>query len=161
MGFIDAVVGRAFRNDKAGRVVVFSGDRRNRGYLVRSPADELKIKSFLKMFYFAHFLVVVLGSLVAYSMATFIINLDEMGRPYQHLLRSVAIYLAIYAAVEGVPYFFLWQSYKKGFPTFVSARDQIELTSRPGDQGRVFIALGLMTIAVGAMVAILWLVRSK
>jgi cytoskeletal protein RodZ len=34
-------------------VVVFSGDRNQRGYLVRSLADEKKIRSVLKMFYFA------------------------------------------------------------------------------------------------------------
>jgi len=54
MGLLDSIVSNAFRDEKAGRVVVFSGDRWSRGYIVRSAAEELKIKSFLKMFYFAH-----------------------------------------------------------------------------------------------------------
>lgn len=161
MGLLDAIVGQAFRDDKAGRVVVFSGDRRNRGYIVRSEADEPKIKSFLKMFYFANLSIVLLGSMVAYSWATFIINLDVMGRPYEHWFRSVGIYLGIYALVELIPYFLLWKSYKKGLSTFVSAQDQVEVTSWPGAQRRAFIALGAMTIALGAMIGILWLIRPK
>lgn len=61
MGFFDSLVSRSFRNEKAGRVVVFSGDRSHRGYLVRSAADELKIKSFLKMFLFAQLSIQSLG----------------------------------------------------------------------------------------------------
>src|SRR5580658_10153079 len=36
MGVLDAFVSGAFRDEAAGRVVVFSGGRRNRGYVVRS-----------------------------------------------------------------------------------------------------------------------------
>jgi len=51
MGLIDAIVDRSFRDTPAGRVVVFSGDPRKRGYVVKSLAEEKRIKSFLKMFY--------------------------------------------------------------------------------------------------------------
>jgi hypothetical protein len=61
MGLIDALVSRSFRDTPAGRVVVFSGDPRKRGYLVRSPADEQRIRSFLKMFYFAELSILSLG----------------------------------------------------------------------------------------------------
>jgi hypothetical protein len=49
MGLLDSIVGQCFRDEKAGRVVVFTGDRRNRGYLVKSTDQELKIKAFLKV----------------------------------------------------------------------------------------------------------------
>ena len=61
MSLLDSIVGRSFRDEKAGRVVVFTGDRRNRGYVVKSESEELKIRSFLKMFYFAHFSILTLG----------------------------------------------------------------------------------------------------
>jgi hypothetical protein len=53
MGLIDAIVDHSFQDAQSGRVVVFSGDRNQRGYLVRSLADEKKIRSVIKMFYFA------------------------------------------------------------------------------------------------------------
>lgn len=65
MALLDSIVGASFRDEKAGRVVVFSGDRRTHGYVVRSASEELKIKSFLKMFYFAHFSILLLGYLLA------------------------------------------------------------------------------------------------
>ena len=49
MAFLDLMLDGCFRDDTVGRVVTFSGGRRNRGYLVKSQADELKIRSFLKM----------------------------------------------------------------------------------------------------------------
>src|SRR5437879_244140 len=54
MTLVDSLVDACFRNEKAGRVVIFPGDRRNRGYVVKSEADEQKIRSFLKMFFCAH-----------------------------------------------------------------------------------------------------------
>jgi hypothetical protein len=65
MGFLDSLVGRSFPDEQGARIVVFSGDRGTRGYVVRSEAEELKIRWFLKMFYFAHFSVLLLGMLLA------------------------------------------------------------------------------------------------
>jgi hypothetical protein len=50
MGLIDSIVNRSFRETSAGRVVVFSGDPRKLAYLVRSRADEQKIRAFLETF---------------------------------------------------------------------------------------------------------------
>jgi len=161
MGLLDAMAGQAFRDDKAGRVVVFTGDRRNRGYVVRSEADELKIKSFLKMFYLAQFSILLLGTMVANAWSIFVINLHEMGRPARHLVRSEAIFLGIYFLVVGVPYFLLWRSYKKGLSTFVSDQDQVAVTNRPASLRRVFIALGVMIIALAVLLAVLCLIRFK
>ena len=48
---------------------------------MRSEAEELKIKSFLKMFYFAHFYILILGMMLANAWSTFVIHLEGMGRP--------------------------------------------------------------------------------
>jgi hypothetical protein len=77
MGLLDSMVSRAFRDEHTGRVVVFSGDRHGRGYIVRSASDELKIKSFLKMFYIAYFAILWLV-LLCYKLSTFLFT--EPGR---------------------------------------------------------------------------------
>src|SRR3984893_1968632 len=88
MSLLDFIVSNAFRDEKAGRVVVFSGDRRSRGYIVRSAAEELKIKSFLKMFYFAHFYILLLGMMLANSWSAFFVHLEGMGKPVEHTERE-------------------------------------------------------------------------
>ena len=72
MGLLDSIVGKSFRDEKVGRVVVFTGDRRNRGYVLKSESEELRIRSFLKMFYFAHFSILLLGIQVANAWSTFV-----------------------------------------------------------------------------------------
>jgi hypothetical protein len=162
MGLLDSMVGGAFRDEKAGRVVVFSGDRRNRGYLVRSAADELKIRSFLKMFYFAHFSIVLLGMAVANAWTTFFINIHGFGDPAAHLFRTVSISLGIYGLLVGVPYFLLWRSYKKSLFNFVSVQDEVLISGNSAGRqswgviaGR--IALGTLILSGG----ILFLIRAK
>jgi hypothetical protein len=166
MGLLDAIVGQAFRDDKVGRVVVFNGDRRNRGYVVRSEADELRIKSFLKMFYFAHFSILLLGIMLANAWATFVIHLDALGKPAAHLLRSEAIFLAIYCLVVGLPYLLLWRTYKQALPTLVSAQDAVPVSGGLSIRQRLvkqraLIVLGLATVAIGLLLAIMWLIRFK
>jgi len=156
------MVGRAFKNEKVGRVVVFSGDRRNRGYLVRSGAEELKIRSFLKMFYFAHFSIVLLGMLLANAWATFLINIHAFGRPAAHLLRSASIYFGIYGLLVGVPYLLLWRSYKKALFSFVSAQDEILISGDRARRQPWSVIAGLT--ALGTLIlfgAILYLIRAK
>ncbi len=160
MGFIDYIVGNSFRDEKAGRVVVFTGDRRNRGYLVKSASDELKIKSFLKMFYFAHLSILLLGMLVDYGWSTFIINTGSIGRPAEHLPQAIAIFLAIYCVFVGAPYFFLWRSYKKERQNFVSAQDEVSVP--PLHAGRqIWILIAMFVALVLVAVAILFLTRHK
>jgi hypothetical protein len=125
MSLLDAIVGRAFRNEKAGRVVVFTGDRRHRGYIVRCESDELRIRSFLKMFYFAHFSILVLGMLVANAWSSFVIHIDSLGRPAEHLLRTQSIFIGIYSIVVGLPYFLLGRSHKRSLSSFVSSQDEV------------------------------------
>lgn len=162
MGFLDSVVDRVFRNEEASRVVVFSGGPRKRGYLVRSEADELRIQSFLKMFYFAHISILVLGILVANSWSMFLVHPQVFGRPAAHFLLHVSFFLGAYALVVLLPYLFLWRSYRKAILNFVSVQDEVTVSTRPA--GRPHWAAVLALIAAGTLLlfgVLIFLVRAK
>src|SRR5580704_9352382 len=160
MGLLDSIVGRSFRDETAGRVVVFTGDRRHRGYVVKSESDELKIKSFLKMFYFAHFSILLLGMSLANAWSTFFANLDGFGSPAAHILRTSGIYLGIYSVVVGLPYFSLWRLYKKALLGFVSVQDEVLVSGKsPGRQP--WLALAGLTVLLLAGLMLFYLVRAK
>jgi hypothetical protein len=162
MSLLDSMVGTAFRDEKVGRVVVFSGDRRNRGYIVRSPTDELKIKSFLKMFYFAYFSIVLLGMPLANACATFFMNIHAFGEPAEHLFRSMSIAIGFYGLLVGAPYFLLWKSYKKALSSFASAQDEVLLSGNNVGRKSWNVVAGL--VALGALIlaaGVLFLVRAK
>lgn len=161
MGLLDSIVGGAFRDEKSGRVVVFPGDRRNRGYVVRSESEELRIRSFLKMFYFAHFAILVLGAMVANAWSMFFTHLQSLGRPVEHVLRNMSMSLGIYCLVLGVPYFLLWRSYKKALLSFVSVQDEVAVSGKiAGRQPQmVFVVLACALLLV--MGALLYLVLAK
>lgn len=162
MGLLDSMVSRAFRDEQTGRVVVFSGDRRGRGYMVRSASDELKIKSFLKMFYIAYFAILWLGMLVANGCSTFIIHLDGMGRPAAHMLRIMGIALGVYSVVAGLPFIFLWRTYKKAILGFVSAQDAVSVSDSAVMRQRRIVALVLITLGFLVLgLGIFWLIRAK
>jgi hypothetical protein len=143
----------SFRDEKAGRVVVFSGDRRTGGYVVRSETEELKIKSFLKMFYFAHFSILLLGYFLASEWSRGIYR--ALGRPEEHLFRAMCISLGVYLAVVAVPYFLLWRSYKKALMSFVSLEDEVLVSGRRvgRQQMFIFIAAGLMLLGLAVLLA--------
>jgi hypothetical protein len=153
MALLDSIVGACFRDEKAGRVVVFYGDRRTRGYVVRSESEELKIRSFLKMFYFAHFSILLLGYFLASEWSRGIYH--ALGRPEEHLFRAMCISLAVYSLVVGVPYFLLWRSYKKAFVSFVSPEDEVLVSGRRPDRRRIFIfiASGLILLGLATLLA--------
>jgi hypothetical protein len=153
MGLIDALVNRSFRETPSGRAVVFSGDPRKRGYLVRSPADEQKIRSFLKMFYFAHLSIVVLGVLLAQGCASWFAY-GAYDRPAHHLLGSVSIFVAIYCLVVGLPYALLWRAYKRALPSFTDPADEVSLTgtNAPGGQRIVLAVAGFALLILAAIV---------
>jgi hypothetical protein len=160
MGLLDSIVGRAFRDENAGRVVVFTGDRRNRGYVVKSESEELKIRSFLKMFYFAHFYILLLGMLLANAWSIFLIDMHPFGRPAAHLLRSGGIFLGIYSLVVGAPYFLLWRSYKKERLSFVSPQDEVLVSDQSAGR-QPWIALAGLTVLLLAGLMLFCLVRAK
>jgi hypothetical protein len=159
MSLLDSLVGAQFRNEKAGRVVVFSGDRRGRAYVVRSEAEEQKIRSFLKMFYCAHFSILVLGFLLA-SGWSHDINY-AFGRPALHLFRTFGVTLVVYSLVAGLPDILLWRSYKKAFAKFVSPEDEVLISGGPARQKLIFIGAAIIAAALLLLLGVFFLVRAK
>ncbi len=100
MGLLDSIVSRSFRDDPAGRVVVLGGELRGRGYLVKSKADELKIKSFIKMFIFAELSLQMLGLWLALAwIGQYSDARDRAG----HLLRAICVFAGIYSVIVILP----------------------------------------------------------
>jgi hypothetical protein len=159
MSLLDSLVGAQFRNEEAGRVVVFYGDRRGRGYVVKSEAEELKIRSFLKMFYYGHFSIQFLGFLLASAWAHDIYT--GLGRPAEHLYRAMGIAFGVYFLVAGVPYILLWRSYKKAFVNFVSPQDEVVISGGPPRQKQIYIGVAVIAFAILLMIAVFFLVQAK
>jgi hypothetical protein len=153
MALLDSIVSANFRSEKVGRVVVFPGDRRNRGYVLRSESEELKIRSFLKMFYYAHFSILFLGYFLAFEWSRQIYR--ALGRPEEHMFRAMCISLGVYVLVAGAPYFLLWRSYKKAFVSFVLPEDEVLVSGRRAGRQHVFIfaAAGLILLGLGILLA--------
>ena len=158
MGLIDAIVDSSFRETQSGRVVVFSGDRRQRGYLVRSVAEERKIRSFLKMFYFAHLYILVFGLLLSQGCASWLAY-ESFGRPAHHLVGSLAFFFVIYLLMVGVPYALLWRAYKRGLASFAAPADEVSLTGidAPHRQWILLAVVGFAILIVGA--TLVWALR--
>jgi hypothetical protein len=151
MALLDSIVSANFRSENAGRVVVFPGDRRHRGYLVKSPAEELKIRSFLKMFYGAHFSILFLGYLLGFEWSRQIYR--ALGRPEAHMFRAMCISAGGFLLVAGVPYFLLWTSYKKAFVSFVSPEDEVLVSGDRAARPRILALIAgaaLILLGLGA-----------
>ena len=160
MGLINYIVGNQFRNEKAGRVIVFPGDRRGRGYLVKSEAEESKIRAFLKMFYFAHLSILMLGNFLAMEWSTGLNH--ELGIRTLHFYKAMGIAVGIYCIVVGVPYLLLWRSYKKEFPVFTSGLDEVVIWGNsPGQKTLIYIGAGVAALAILLGVGVFLLVRAR
>ena len=158
MGLLDSIVGQCFKDETAGRVVVFTGDRRNRGYLVKSTAQELKIRAFLKMFFCGHLSILLLGYFLAYESSMQFVY--ALGRPAAHLFRSISICLGIYFLV-GLPYLLYWRSYKKALASFVSAQDEVLVSGKPPSPRRALLAVGMFAFAIVILLGAILLIRFK
>ena len=149
MGFLDSAIGRCFRSEKAGRVVVFPGDR---AYLLKSEADEPKIRSFLKMFLIGQIFILMFGNFLGSGWSRDIYH--ELGSPRAHVLRTMGIAFGVYALVMGIPYFLLYRSYKKALFNFVSPQDQVQVPVSREWQPR-YLFIGLFVLALGLLIAFL------
>jgi hypothetical protein len=159
MGLIDAIIDRSFRDTQTGRVVVFSGERRQLGHLVRSETEEKKIRSFLKMFYFAHLYILVFGMMFSQVCASWLAY-ASFKRPAQHLLGSVSLSVGVYFLMVGVPYALLWRAYKRALASFAAPTDEVLLTGMEAS-GRRWIFPAAVGLAFLILAAILLLtVRS-
>jgi len=159
MALLDLIVDGYFRNEKAGRVVIFPRRFHSRGYVVRSEAEELRIRSFLKMFYFAHFSILALGYCLAYESSLEICS--ALGSPARHLLRSGGIFIGICSLVIGVPYWLLLRSYRREFRSFVSVEDGVVLSGESASLRHWSVSAGLMALAILILLGAVLLVRSK
>jgi hypothetical protein len=160
MGLLDIIADRSFRDDRAGRVVVFGGGLRGRGYLVKSKAEELKIRSFLKMYGFAEMYIQSFGTILAIMwIGTF---RHASVRPAEQAFRTICIYLGTYALVTGLPLWLLWRSYKRERFRFVSPEDEVLVTSKPLRDQRFFQVAGVVAISVLILMGIVFLlIRAK
>ena len=159
MAFLDLIAGANFRNEAAGRVVVFPMGRRNRGYVVRSESEEQKIKSFLKMFYAAHFSILLLGYFLASEWSRELTY--ALGRPAAHIFRTLGISVGIYSLVAGVPYFLLWRSYRKAFLSFISPQDEVLVGKPARNPALVALGVGLIAVAILFLLGVVYLIRAK
>jgi hypothetical protein len=155
MGLLDAVIGKYFRDEKVGRVVVFAGDRRNRGYVVDSGAEEARIRSFLKMFHFAEFSILLFGSSLAFAWSTFFSNLQSLGSPEEHVIRTMCIYLVINAILVGVPDWLLRRSYKKSFLSFVSSEQEVVVSGKSAGH-QAWTAYATLAVALVILVFVVF-----
>jgi hypothetical protein len=158
MGLLNSLVGRCFSDEGLGRVVVFPGDRRRRAYLVVSRAEELKIASFLEMFYFAHLAILILGYLLAYAWARWLVF--ALGSPAAHVFRTACIFLGVYSLVVGLPYLWFWKAYKRALLGFVSEQDAVLATTKRPAQHRIVLTLVALILVVAGL-ALVWLTGSK
>ena len=162
MSFLDPIVARYFRDQEVGRVVVFPGERGNRGYLVRSEAEEAKIRSFLKMFEFGQLAVTFLGGQVALAWSIFFTTLHSLGNPAQHVFRTMTIYVVVFCLVEGFPFLLLWSSYKNATSSFASGLEEVRLSSAAsGRRPWNAIAALIVLAALIFLGVILFLARAK
>ncbi len=160
MALLDSIISANFRSENAGRVVVFPGDRRHRGYIVKSQAEELKIRSFLKMFYYAHVSIILLGGLLASEWSADLRHV--LDRQAAHVLRTEFIFAWIYLFVVGVPYFLVWRSYKKAFLSFALPEDEVLVSGRSAGRQQILIVAGLIVLgAIALGILLLFLVSQK
>jgi hypothetical protein len=157
MALLDLAVDANFRSEPAGRVVIFPGGRRNRGYLVKSESEELRIRSFLKMFYFAQLSIQLLGLLLALEWSRELSY--ALGWPVALLFR-IGIILGFYSIVVGVPYWLLWRCYRKEFLNFVSVRDEVVVSGNSSSRRHWILRAGLIALGILILLAVMLLVRS-
>jgi hypothetical protein len=160
MGLLDYFVDPYFLDEKAGRVVVFTGDRRRRGHLVRSESDERKIRSFLEMYYCAEFSIQIVSMLLTIWWTTELLPYASENL-VAHLLKSGAIFLGIYSLVVALPYVFLRRTYKKGILSFISAQDEIEVSGQRPRKQKVLLAVVVIAFAILVFLVIILLIRTK
>jgi len=159
MGLLDTIVGRYFRDEKAGRVVAFPVDRRIRAYVVRSESEELKIRAFLKMYYCAEWSLQLVSLLLIVGCITELTDASENSRV--HFVSSAAIFLGMYSLTVALPYFLLWRTFKKALLSFVSPQDEVVVSGKRPGQQQVLLAVGIIVFAIVILFGVILLTRAK
>jgi hypothetical protein len=155
MTLLDVFVDANFRREQVGQVVVFPWGPRNRGYIVKSEREELRIKSFLRMFYFAQLSIQSLGLFLALEWSRDLSY--ALGRPSAFLFR-VVITLSCYSLVVAIPYLLLWRSYRRSLPSFVCDQDQVPMTSRGRNRSWILRAT-VLAISLLVLLSVILLIH--
>jgi hypothetical protein len=143
MAILDSLVDANFRSEQVGRVVTLPGWRRDRGFLVKSPVEELKIRALLKMFYLAQLSILFLALLLAMEWARELTY--ALGKPFALPLR-IGVTLGFYALLAGGPYWALWAIYKKAVPSFVSVDDAVPISGSRRGLRWMGVLLGILVV---------------
>jgi hypothetical protein len=157
MSFLDVAVASAFRDEQAGRVVVPVGLRRRCGYLVRSSADEHKIRAFLKLFLFAQMTIQTLGLVAAFGVANVGRQWNQAATLHDVIVMALSFVVA-YALLAILPLVLLFATYRHALASFFSAQDQVPVGPAPVAHARwlAIAAVGAVTLllALGIWLAI-------
>jgi hypothetical protein len=111
------------------------------------------------MFFCAHISILLLGCLLAAGWSADLSYV--MDRQAADVLRVGAVFLGIYLLVVGLPYWLFWRAYKKAFPAFVSAQDEIVVSAKPARRQLTAIRVGLIAFATLLLAGLYFLVRAK
>jgi hypothetical protein len=113
------------------------------------------------MFYFAEYSILLFGSSLALAWSTFFTNLQSLGSPEEHLIRTMCIYLVINAILLGIPAWLLWRSYKKPFLSFVSSEHEVVVSGKSAGH-QAWTAYATLAVAFAILAFIFfYLVRAK
>lgn len=157
MSFLDVAVAPAFRDEQAGRVVVPFGLRRRRGYLVRSSADEHKIRAFLKLFVFAQMTIQTLGMLAAFGVANVGRQWNQATTLHDVIVMALSFVVA-YALLAVLPLVLLFATYRRALASFFSAQDEVPVGPAPLAQARRLLIAAIagitLLLALGIWLAI-------
>lgn len=158
---MDSVVEQHFRKDGSGRSVFLLLVRRGQGYFVDSPADEGKIRAFVKMYRSAAMLLILVGTLGFYAWGwnpMFHAGGNPLKNRLTALIGSSLVFMVIYVGSA----LLLWGIYKRTVGTLTSSLSEVAPggVSQPSSGSprprRVVLAClfaGLVLAASGVLVA--------
>jgi hypothetical protein len=153
MGLLDAIVGRSFSNEEAGRVVTFRVNGRYRAYVVRSESEELKIRAFLKMHSFAELLLRLVALLLTVG---WLVVLGDTSVGSARFLRIGAVFAGMYLFAVALPYVSLSRTYKRELLGFVSVEDQVAVSRRNAGQRFWVFMVAFLVLAIGFIFYLMW-----
>ena len=121
---MDSVVELHFRKDVSGRSVFLPMVRRGQGYFVDSPADEEKIRAFVKMYRSAAMLLILVGTLGFYAWGwspVFYAGSNPLKNRLTALVGSSLVFMVIYIGSA----LLLWGIYKRTVGTLTASLREV------------------------------------